>query len=110
MSSEPTNIDSTATEADPGSQVRLSDGRLMPIRDAPVGGQAVLEGVMMRGVAHWAVAVRAPVPEGAPGDEGPIQVQRFELTSVLKRPRALRLPIIRGVVALGESLVVGFKA
>ena len=32
-------------------------------RDAPVGGQAVLEGVMMRGVAHWAVAVRKPTPE-----------------------------------------------
>src|SRR2546421_12030520 len=60
MSSEPTNTDSTATAADPGSQVRLSDGRLMPIRDAPVGGQAVLEGVMMRGVSHWAVAVREP--------------------------------------------------
>jgi len=77
---------------------------------------------MMRGVSHWAVAVRAPVPEG-PEDagaadaaddsqevEGPIQVQRFELTSVLKRHRALRLPIVRGVVALVESLVVGFKA
>src|SRR5438552_7570975 len=60
MSSEPTNTDSTATATDPGSQVRLSDGRLMPIRDAPVGGQAVLEGVMMRGVSHWAVAVREP--------------------------------------------------
>src|SRR5437773_1226833 len=59
MSSEPTNTDST-TATDPGSQVRLPDGRLMPIRDAPVGGQAVLEGVMMRGVSHWAVAVREP--------------------------------------------------
>src|SRR3954451_1378907 len=59
MSTDSTN-NATATATDPGSQVRLADGRLMPIRDAPVGGQAVLEGVMMRGVSHWAVAVREP--------------------------------------------------
>ena len=39
---------------------RLSDGTLIAVRDAPVGGQAVLEGVMMRGVSTWAVAVRTP--------------------------------------------------
>ena len=32
-------------------------------RDLPIGGQAVLEGVMMRGVSTWAVAVRKPLPE-----------------------------------------------
>ncbi len=36
-------------------------------RDAPVGGQAVLEGVMMRGVSTWAVAVRKPAPEQLAG-------------------------------------------
>ena len=40
----------------------FSDG-LIAQRDAPVGGQAVLEGVMMRGVSTWAVAVRKPAPE-----------------------------------------------
>jgi len=80
-------------------------------RDAPVGGQAVLEGVMMRGVSTWAVAVRKPAPEGAAaGTLGEIEVQSFPLTSILKRHRALRWPIIRGVVALGESLAIGFKA
>jgi uncharacterized protein YqhQ len=86
-------------------------------RDAPVGGQAVLEGVMMRGVSTWAVAVRKPAagapPDGAePGEEalGEIEVQSFPLTSVLQRHRVLRWPIIRGVVALGESLAIGFKA
>jgi uncharacterized protein YqhQ len=87
-------------------------------RDAPVGGQAVLEGVMMRGVSTWAVGVRKPLPEqiregGLHGDEaalGEIEVVSHPLTSVLKRHRALRLPIIRGVVALGESLTIGFKA
>jgi uncharacterized protein YqhQ len=87
-------------------------------RDAPVGGQAVLEGVMMRGVSSWAVAVRTPTPEqltpeGLGPDQAPlgeIAVQSFPLTSVLRRHRLLRLPIVRGVVALGESLAIGFKA
>jgi uncharacterized protein YqhQ len=87
-------------------------------RDAPVGGQAVLEGVMMRGISTWAVAVRKPAPdqvrEGGLGPEeaalGDIDVQAFPLTSMLKKHRLLRLPIIRGVVALGESLAIGFRA
>ncbi|HEU4978404.1 MAG TPA: DUF1385 domain-containing protein [Solirubrobacteraceae bacterium] len=100
---------------------RLPDGELVAQRDAPVGGQAVLEGVMMRGVSTWAVAVRKPLPEQLAAHEdgrlapdeaalGDIDVRSFPLTSVLKRHRALRLPIVRGVVALGESLAIGFKA
>jgi uncharacterized protein YqhQ len=93
-------------------------GQLWAQRDAPVGGQAVLEGVMMRGVATWAVAVRKPLPEQIEGDgldpeeaaRGEIAVTSFPLTSVLKRHRALRLPIVRGVVALVESMAIGFKA
>jgi uncharacterized protein YqhQ len=97
---------------------RLADGALIAQRDAPVGGQAVLEGVMMRGVSTWAVAVRKALPEQL-GDDGlnpeeaalgEIEVQSFPLTSVMKKHRALRWPIVRGVVALGESLVIGFKA
>src|SRR4051812_6601034 len=67
---------------------------------------------MMRGVGHWAVAVRKPVPEDAPDDValGEIAVEEFPLDSVLKKHRYLRLPIIRGVVALVESLGIGFKA
>jgi uncharacterized protein YqhQ len=94
------------------------DGELIAERDAPVGGQAVLEGVMMRGVSHWAVAVRKPTEEQLAEHErtfqepalGEIEVSTFPLTSALKRHRALRLPIVRGVVALWESLVVGFRA
>jgi uncharacterized protein YqhQ len=86
-------------------------GGLVAQRDAPVGGQAVLEGVMMRGVRTWAVACRAPAPEDAHEDVlGEIKVQTHEMRSVLARHRALRLPIIRGVLALGESLAIGFKA
>jgi uncharacterized protein YqhQ len=85
---------------------------LEAVKDAPVGGQAVLEGVMMRGVSTWAVAVRKPAPGQELGEvpTGEIEVTSFPLVSVIKKHRVLRLPIIRGVVALGESLSIGFKA
>jgi uncharacterized protein YqhQ len=67
-----------------------------------VGGQAVLEGVMMRGPGNWAVAVRTPSGDIA-------QVSR-SIDSRMARHRVLRLPIIRGVMALGESLAIGFRA
>jgi uncharacterized protein YqhQ len=76
--------------------------RTFAAKDAPIGGQAVLEGVMMRGVSTWAVANRKPDDE--------IEVVSFPLVSVLKKHRVLRLPVIRGVVALFESLAIGFKA
>jgi uncharacterized protein YqhQ len=71
-------------------------------RDAPVGGQAVMEGVMMRGVSTWAVAVRR--------EAGDIDVRTFPLVSWARRHRVLRWPVIRGVVALAESLAIGFRA
>jgi uncharacterized protein YqhQ len=61
-----------------------------------------MEGVMMRGVSTWAVAMRKP--------DGEIDVQSFPLVSWTKRHRVLRWPVIRGVVALVESLNIGFKA
>ena len=70
-------------------------------RDAPVGGQAVLEGVMMRGVSTWAVATRKG---------GVIAVESHPVVSWAARHRALRLPVVRGVVALGQSMSIGFKA
>jgi uncharacterized protein YqhQ len=69
---------------------------------APIGGQAVLEGVMMRGPSNWSLAVRKPDGEIA-------QVNR-EINSVMARHRFFRLPIIRGIIALGESLAIGFRA
>jgi uncharacterized protein YqhQ len=80
----------------------MPDGALVAKRDAPLGGQAVLEGVMMRGVSIWAVAVRKP--------DGSIDVTSEPLVSWAKRHRIWRLPVIRGVVALGESLKIGFRA
>jgi uncharacterized protein YqhQ len=80
----------------------MPDGMPVASRDAPIGGQAVLEGVMMRGVSTWAVAVRKP--------DGEVEVTSEPLVSWAKRHRLLRLPVIRGVVALGESLKIGFRA
>jgi uncharacterized protein YqhQ len=110
--------------AEPGAPLALidgvgdGDGELSAQRDAPVGGQAVLEGVMMRGVANWAVAVRKPTAEQLSEGErspeeaakGEVEVTTFPLDSAMKRHRLLRLPIIRGVVALGGSMVIGFRA
>jgi uncharacterized protein YqhQ len=69
---------------------------------APIGGQAVLEGVMMRGPSNWSLAVRKP--------DGEIAQLNHEINSVMARHRIFRLPIIRGVIALGESLAIGFRA
>jgi uncharacterized protein YqhQ len=84
-------------------------------RDAPLGGQAVLEGVMMRGVRTWSVAVRtqndAQLENGGRAvPAGGIDVRVFPLDSPLRRHRWMRLPLIRGVIALGESLGVGIRA
>src|SRR5579884_71189 len=90
--------------------VAVEEGRLTASRDAPIGGQAVLEGVMMRGVNSWALAVRKPpVPEDGAG-LGEIEVQAFPLESWARRRRVYRLPVIRGVVALVESLAIGMRA
>jgi uncharacterized protein YqhQ len=69
---------------------------------APIGGQAVLEGVMMRGPSAWSVAVRKP--------DGEIAEVNRPITSFLLRHRWARLPVVRGVFALGESLAIGFRA
>ena len=67
-----------------------------------IGGQAVLEGVMMRGPASWSVACRKP-------DET-IAVEKFPLPSIAERHPWLKWPLFRGVVVLGESLAIGVKA
>jgi uncharacterized protein YqhQ len=86
----------------------VGNGRLTAKRDAPVGGQAVLEGVMMRGIGHWAVAVREPAGEG--DALGAVRVERFPIVPLAMRRRAYRLPVVRGVVALVESLSIGIRA
>ena len=74
---------------------------------------------MMRGISTWAVAVRKPLPEQISEDGkldpeeaalGEIDVQSFPLVSWTKKHRLYRVPVIRGFVALVESMAIGFKA
>jgi uncharacterized protein YqhQ len=66
------------------------------------GGQAVVEGVMMRGADHWAVAVRRP--------GGEIYVESHHIDSVARRHPILRRPFLRGIIVLGQSLAIGTRA
>src|SRR5919201_5031514 len=66
------------------------------------GGQAVLEGVMMRGQDAWALAVRRP--------QGEIYLERHELLPLARRVRLFRLPFLRGVGVLADSLAIGVRA
>lgn len=67
-----------------------------------VGGQALLEGIMMRGKYNWAVAVREP--------DGNIYIEEHDLASGKKKHKWMSWPLVRGCVALVESLALGFKA
>ena len=67
-----------------------------------VGGQALLEGIMMRGKYNWAVAVREP--------EGTIYTEEHELAFGQHKSGWLYWPFIRGCRAFVESLALGYKA
>lgn len=66
------------------------------------GGQAVLEGVMMRGPSRLAIAVRRP--------DGEIAIRDQEVKSVMQRYPVLKLPILRGIVGLVETMSIGISA
>ncbi|MBE0416874.1 MAG: DUF1385 domain-containing protein [Coriobacteriia bacterium] len=74
----------------------------MPVKHTHIGGQAVLEGVMMRGRHNWAVAIRK--------SDGDIYVEEHALRTAVSRHPKLAKPVIRGVVGLYESLVLAMKA
>src|SRR6478736_5586950 len=65
-----------------------------------VGGQAVVEGVMMRGERTWAIAVRTP--------EGDIEIETHETPTWAEK--WAKIPLVRGVMALSESMALGMKA
>jgi uncharacterized protein YqhQ len=67
-----------------------------------IGGQAVLEGVMMRGKLAWSLAVRQP--------SGLVARHSFLLKTLGQRYPVLKLPVIRGIIALGESMSLGVRA
>lgn len=67
-----------------------------------IGGQAVIEGVLMRAPRSMAIAVRRP--------DGEIVVKRDRVTPLSERFPLVKLPLVRGAVALFSSLVIGIKA
>jgi uncharacterized protein YqhQ len=71
-------------------------------RKSKVGGQAIIEGVMMRGKQKISWAVRKP--------DGEMVVESFPFTSLCKKYKALKTPVIRGAINLYESLTLGFKS
>ena len=70
--------------------------------DYRVGGQAVIEGVMMRGRRFWALAVRKP--------DGTIHSSVEPLNSFMVRHPGWDKPFVRGIFVMGESLALGWKA
>lgn len=70
--------------------------------DFAVGGQAVIEGVMMKSPSFVTVAVRKK--------NGAIKLHKFEFKSLTKRFRILSLPILRGIINLFEMLGIGMRA
>ena len=76
----------------------------MAAKEAPhyYGGQALLEGVMMRGRDRWAVAVRRPSKE--------IYIEQHPVRSLATKYAIFRKPLFRGVAAMGEALSIGMRA
>ena len=71
------------------------------MRSSNIGGQAVIEGIMMRHKDEYAIAVRKP--------NGEIEIKTQEYRSVFGKAKVMRLPILRGVVSFVDSLVIGTK-
>lgn len=72
------------------------------IQPTHIGGQALLEGIMMRGKYNWAVAVREP--------SGDIYTEEHDLISAKDKHSWLRWPIIRGIWGFYETMVLAIKA
>lgn len=70
--------------------------------DMLIGGQAVIEGVMMRGLTGYSVAVRQP--------DGGVSIRKDKLVSVTTRYPLLKTPVLRGSVVLIQSLILGIRA
>jgi uncharacterized protein YqhQ len=70
--------------------------------DMLIGGQAVIEGVMMRSLTGYSVAVREP--------DGGISIKKEKLVSLAKKYPFLKIPVLRGSVVLIQSLILGMRA
>ncbi|HEX7705536.1 MAG TPA: DUF1385 domain-containing protein [Thermoanaerobaculia bacterium] len=70
--------------------------------DMLIGGQAVIEGVMMRSLTGYSVAVRQP--------DGGVAIKKDKLVAITSKYRFLRIPVLRGSVVLIQSLILGIRA
>jgi uncharacterized protein YqhQ len=82
----------------PNREVGKSDKNV----DMLIGGQAVIEGVMMRSLTGYSVAVRQP--------DGGVSIRKDKLTSVTAKYPFLKIPVLRGSVVLIQSLILGMRA
>jgi uncharacterized protein YqhQ len=74
----------------------------MPEKLFSIGGQAVIEGVMMRSPTHYATAVRTP--------QGRIVIQKIPFKSLVRRFKILNIPVVRGAFTLVETLYIGVQS
>src|SRR5665647_2843525 len=73
-----------------------------PIKKTSIGGQALIEGIMMRGPGSISIAVRAP--------NGEIVIENKNLSITLNRTKVLKIPILRGIIEFFRMMVIGVKA
>jgi uncharacterized protein YqhQ len=87
----------------PGRAAESAAVAATPVRDNHLsGGQAVIEGVMMRGRDHWAVAVRRA--------DGAVHLESHRVRTVGNRLPFLKRPGLRGILALGQAMSIGIRA
>lgn len=82
--------------------MKIKDVKRNPKHITTIGGQALIEGLLMRGPRDVAIAVRKSNNE--------IELKKVKLNTLAMRYKVFRLPLIRGVVGLVESLAFGMKA
>lgn len=96
------SVTSGLTESTPEERPSTSADEADRNVDMIIGGQAVLEGVMMRSLSGWTVAVRKP--------DGGVAFKRDSIEPVTKKYPLLRFPVLRGSVVLIQSLIIGMRA
>jgi uncharacterized protein YqhQ len=101
MGTSPTKADHVS-DTPPGSDGQQPSNDPMEMAPHYYGGQAVIEGVMMRGADRWAVAVRRPA--------GDIWLECHPTSDLPQRRPWVTKPMLRGCFALADSLTIGMKA
>ena len=80
----------------------MADNNSCNAKYSGIGGQAVMEGVMMRNKENYAVAVRKP--------DGEMAIVKDVYKGILSSETAEKIPIVRGIIGFIDSLVLGMKA